>query len=316
MPVSQFGYLGIGVSDVHKWEQFATEILGMEVTERANDGTVYLRMDEYHHRIALVPNGKDDMAYVGWQVPNRKEYEEIKAKLLQAGVEYVPGTPEEIKNRHVSDMVKFDVSGIPMEVYIGPHVLFERPFKPGRPITGFKTGSLGLGHVGLNPQDPKDFARVAQILQECLGFLPSDAGADGTERFFHCNGREHTAVVGNRPSKKRIGHFMVELDSIDDVGRAYDLADEKGIWINQRLGRHTNDHMISFYMETPSGFGIEYGWGGRLIDDKEWQVTKHDQFSMWGHRRPEKPKTKEEEAAVRKFLTSSSTPQTAQPTSR
>ena len=48
-------------------------------------------------------------------------------------------------------------------------------------------------------------------------------------------------MVSNRPSAKHIGHFMIELNSIDDVGRAYDLADEQGVWITQRLGRHTND---------------------------------------------------------------------------
>ena len=115
-------------------------------------------------------------------------------------------------------------------------------------------------------------------------------------------------MVSNRPSAKHIGHFMIELNSIDDVGRAYDLADERGVWITQRLGRHTNDHMISFYMETPSGFGVEYGWGGRTVDDSNWQVTKHDHFSMWGHRRPEKPETEEERQAVRKFLAPPTSP--------
>lgn len=309
MPVSQLGYLGFGVTDMDKWERFVANVLGMEVTDRAQDGTVYVRMDEYHHRVALVPDGTDDMIYVGWQVPNRAEYEEVKDKLLNAGVEYVQGTAEQIANRHVSDMVTFDVSGLNMEVYIGPHILYERPFRPStRASNGFKTGALGLGHVGLAPERPEDFDRVVQILTECLGFKPSDAGADGTDRFFHCNGREHTAVVSNRPSDKHIGHFMVELETIDDVGIAYDIADESDVWITQRLGRHTNDHMISFYMETPSGFGIEYGWGGRQIDDSTWQVGKYEQFSMWGHRRPEKPKTKAEQEAVRKFITSPNAP--------
>ena len=308
MPVSQLGYLGLGVSDVDAWEEFATNVLGMEAIEHAEDGTVYLRMDEHHHRVALAPSDADDMLYVGWQTPNREQYEDVKARLLAAGVEYAQGTPDELANRHVSDMVKFEVSGLNMEVYVGPHVLFEQPFRPGRPITGFKTGELGLGHVGLAPERAEDFERVTQILTECLGFKPSDAGADGVDRFFHCNPREHTAVVSNRPSAKHIGHFMIELNSIDDVGRAYDLADEQGVWITQRLGRHTNDHMISFYMETPSGFGVEYGWGGRTVDDANWQVTKHDRFSMWGHRRPEKPETEEERETVRKFLASPNAP--------
>ena len=66
--------------------------------------------------------------------------------------------------------------------------------------------------------------------------------------------------------------------------------------------------MMSFYMDAPSGSGIEWGWGGRLIDDAAWEVTKHDQFSMWGHRRPEKPKTEQEEEAVRKFIAAPNMP--------
>ena len=30
------------------------------------------------------------------------------------------------------------------------------------------------------------------------------------------------------------------------------------------LGTHTNDRMTSFYVRTPSGFEIEYGFGGRI----------------------------------------------------
>lgn len=314
--VAQLGYLGISVSNMDAWEDLLQNVLGMEIVERATDGTVYARMDEHHHRIALYPTGKDDMIYAGWQTRTRKDFEEVKVKLLALGVEYQQATPDEIGNRHVMDMVKFDLSGIQTEVYMGPHVMFERPFRPGRAITGFKTGVLGLGHVGLNLSKPEDFTKTVRILQEALGFLPSDAGAQGPERFFHVNPREHSAVVGANPSGKKIGHFMVELNSLDDVGRAQDMCDERGIWIQQRLGKHTNDHMTSFYLETPSGFGIEYGFGGRLIDDSTWEVTKHDRFSMWGHRRPQKPATAEEADVVRKFLTPNSAQRPPAPATR
>ena len=38
------------------------------------------------------------------------------------------------------------------------------------------------------------------------------------------------------------------------------------------LGRHTNDLMTSFYVRTPSGFEIEYGTGGIVVDDDTWTV--------------------------------------------
>ncbi|MEZ5167374.1 MAG: hypothetical protein R2695_13135 [Acidimicrobiales bacterium] len=51
------------------------------------------------------------------------------------------------------------------------------------------------------------------------------------------------------------------------------------------LGRHTNDHMISFYCESPDGFFVEFGWGGLQIpeptDVPMYQITRP---SFWGHR--------------------------------
>ena len=63
MTVSQLAYIGIGVSQMARWQTFATEVLGLQVV-KGDDDTVYLRMDEYHHRLALHPTGEDDVLYV------------------------------------------------------------------------------------------------------------------------------------------------------------------------------------------------------------------------------------------------------------
>ena len=279
MAVSQLGYIGIGVSNVDQWEEFAQEVLGMEVSERAEDGTVYLRMDELHHRFALYPNGLDDIVHAGFQTANRKEFEKTKESLLACGVEFQQATPEEIANRHVVDMVKFDVTGFPGELYYGPHVLFEKPFNSPVATSGFNTGVMGLGHLGMNVDDAP---RASVILEEGLGFLVSD-NFGGNDRFFHCNPREHTAVLGSRSERdpKRIQHFMVEVKTLDDVGFAYQRVEERGIELTSRLGKHSNDHMVSFYFRTPSGFRMEYGCGGRPIDDSTWQVMKYNTGTYW-----------------------------------
>jgi hypothetical protein len=44
--------------------------------------------------------------------------------------------------------------------------------------------------------------------------------------------------------------------------------------------------MLSFYVQTPSGFQVEYGYGGRVIDDDVWEVQLHHAPSIWGHRSP------------------------------
>ena len=284
MAISQLGYLGIGVRKVEDWIDFANDVIGFEVSETAEDGTVYLRMDENHHRIALHPGGDDDITYVGLQTANREEFEKTKESLFATGVEFAQASEAEIANRMVRDMIKFNVSGVPLEVYYGPKVLFEKPFLPSARISGFRTGELGMGHIGVAADDADEIMRV---LRDGLGFKTSDS-LGGIERFFHCNGREHTFVVGRAGSGdvKRIGHFMVELNSMDDVGSCLDRVEDRGIEIKYRLGKHTNDHMISFYMHTPSGFLMEYGWNGRLVNDENWQVNIYDRASIWGHRPP------------------------------
>lgn len=281
MVVSQLGYIGIGVSDVDKWEEFAQEVLGMEVSDRAEDGTVYLRMDELHHRFALYPNGLDDVVHAGFQTANRKEFEKTKESLLACGVEFQQATQEELENRHVVDMVKFDLCGFPAEVYYGAHALFERPFNSPAGTSGFNTGVMGLGHIGMNIEE-SEWDRAFYILEEGLGFKVSD-NFRGSDNFFHCNPREHTAVVGRKSDRdpKRIQHFMVEVKTLDDVGFAYQRVEERGIELTSRLGKHTNDHMTSFYFVTPSGFRMEYGCGGRPVDDATWQVNKYDGGTYW-----------------------------------
>jgi hypothetical protein len=82
---------------------------------------------------------------------------------------------------------------------------------------------------------------------------------------------------------KRLHHFMLQLQTLDDVGSTYYLCQDQGVPITMNLGRHTNDHMTSFYMRTPSGFAVEYGWGAREVDDATWQVQLHTSGSIWGH---------------------------------
>ena len=57
------------------------------------------------------------------------------------------------------------------------------------------------------------------------------------------------------------------------------------------MGRHTNDYMTSFYSYSPSGFFVENGWGGRLIDPNTWKPELTNVGpSFWGHERLHLPK--------------------------
>ncbi len=285
MIVSQLAYLGIGVSDLPRWRSFAADVLGMQIVEGPDDGTVYLRMDECHHRIALHPSGEDDVLYIGLQAPTHAAYETGKAALRAAGVSVTQGSPPEIAHRRVVDLVKFETGDLSFELAVGLHARWDPPFQPARSMSGFKTGVLGLGHIVVRSETPEE---SVELLTDALGFRISDY--IGTMVFLHCNPRHHSIALQRRSPNlprsrdKKMWHFMLETNALDDVGRALDLAAKAGTRLATTLGRHTNDQMVSFYVVTPSGFEVEYGWGGRLIDDTVWHVTRHDRGSLWGHK--------------------------------
>ncbi len=291
MSISGMGYLGLGVNDLGAWEKFATGILGLQIGERTDDGRVLLRMDDCRYRIALHQDAADDIAYVGWEVADADALDAVVSRLGEAGVAVTPGTQALADARGVTALASFnDPNGLKSEVFFGPSMRFETPFRSPLPISGFVTGEQGLGHMVMFV---KDLEQSLHFYQRALGFRISDfielkfgPGMKFTLAFLHCNPRHHSLAIGAVPmSPKRLNHIMLQLQSFDDVGQAIYRAQENDVEIAATLGRHTNDHMVSFYMKTPSGFDIEYGWGARVVDDATWHVQRHEAPSIWGHQR-------------------------------
>ncbi|MGJ5021025.1 VOC family protein [Bradyrhizobium oligotrophicum] len=282
MEITALGYIGIKSSQAEQWGRMATELLGMQRVDRAASVQAY-RMDDRKQRLIVDGSGDGGLAVMGWEVGDGAALARLAGRLDDNGVKVARGSQALADERHVTELICFqDPAGNTIEVFWGAAVASD-PFRPGRPISGFRTGPLGMGHVVLNVEDVEPLLR---FYRDLLGFQVSDFGLTPYKLyFFHVNGRHHSfAMVGS--GRRTLHHFMVELGSLDDVGQGYDLAQLDDGRVAYTLGRHTNDHMTSFYVNTPSGFFIEYGWGGRLIDPATWQP--HETFdgpSLWGHER-------------------------------
>ena len=103
--------------------------------------------------------------------------------------------------------------------------------------------------------------------------------------FLRCNGRHHSLAIAESDTGGLV-HFMLEAQTLDDVGLALDAAYRGGFKVMRALGRHTNDQMVSFYSRTPAGFDVEFGQGAIEVDEATWRVSRHDRPSSWGHTRP------------------------------
>jgi 2,3-dihydroxybiphenyl 1,2-dioxygenase len=287
--VTQLGYLGFEVSDLEAWETFATDVLGLGVAARGDDGAFSLRMDDYRQRFFITGGEADDVSVIGWEVADKAALDEIAGRIESAGLPVTGGSTDEAAARNVTGLVKFtDPAGIPSELYYGP-LPADGPFESSLVNTKFVAGDHGLGHCVVTSNDKK---ASTDFYTNVLGFVVSDHivceiyGFPVDLTFFHVNGRHHTVALGG-PQKKRIHHFMLEVGSFDDVGLGFDRALKNGTRIAQTLGRHPNDRMFSFYAHTPSGFQFEYGWGGRIVDDATWEPTTYDCVSEWGHHPPQ-----------------------------
>ena len=302
MTLLSLGYIGIASQKAEDWSAFATGLLGMQEVDKGASLRAF-RMDDRKQR--LVISGEtglpgDGLAFLGWDVADAGALDALAGRLDGAGVAVQWGTQALADARHVAALIVFeDPDGNRVEVFHGPLVAND-PFRPARPISGFKTGAMGMGHAVLHSENPQ---ALLPFYRDLLGFHVSDYGLTPYPLyFFHLNARHHSfAMVGS--GKRGLHHFMVELLSLDDVGQGYDLAQLEEGRVAYTLGRHTNDHMTSFYAHSPSNFFVEYGWGGREIDPDTWQA--HETFdgpSLWGHERlylPEASPTRAKMADMR-----------------
>lgn len=289
MGILALGYIGLNVRDLEAWTRFATDILGVMVAD-VREGARRFRIDSQAWRISAESGDEDDIGYVGFEVADADSLAAVRHRLTAAGVPTVDGDPSVILERRVTGMFSCqDPQGLQVEIYYGPALATEAPFISPAGVSGFVGGQQGLGHVVLSAPDI-DVSR--HFFQDLLGFRLSDIirmkfGPEATMdlEFYHCNPRHHTLALIPAPTPKRLLHFMLQARALDDVGFALDRAERAQVPIVQTLGRHTNDQMVSFYAKTPSGFEVEFGFGGQEVDDDTWRVVRHDKPSIWGHKR-------------------------------
>ena len=280
--INSLAYMGFESPTADEWRHFGTAVLGGQLVDRS-DG-VALRFDDYAERLVVHPGERNRVAYFGWDCDGADGLAAVIAQVRSAGLEVVD-EPATAAVRHVDALASFvDPFGFRHELTTGLAVVGS--FTPGREMDGgFVTGGGGLGHYVIIVPD-LDAAMSFYI--DTLGFRVSDHIEAGMSlRFLHCNPRHHTVALSAAPGLVGFHHLMLEVEEFTDVGRGLDIVNAEGRTLAMSLGRHTNDLMTSFYVRTPSGFEIEYGTGGLLIDDANWEVETLDAMSFWGHRPPE-----------------------------
>lgn len=287
MTILSLGYLRMRSPNADAWPHFAGEVLGfMPVDGITDDGQAY-RWDSYPYRLTVAPGDELSIDAIGYEVTDDRGLDRVVETLEKAGVEVRTASSDEAAELKVSGLARFtDPAGAPIELFHGP-ILDHVPVVTPK-VSGFVTGEMGMGHVVINVDDVE---AESDFYRDVLGFHRRNTWyfQDMAMAFFGCNPRHHTFAIGKLPMPSQMIHFMVEMATIDDVGYALDRCLDANVPIAMGLGRHTNDHMISFYCATPDGYMVEVGWGGLQVETPDTEATYQiTRPSFWGHR-PLKP---------------------------
>jgi biphenyl-2,3-diol 1,2-dioxygenase len=285
----EIAYLGLEVPDPAALTAFFAEVVGLIPGEPGPPGSTTWRNDGRVHRVLVHEGPANDAVALGVEATRPEVFDATIARLAGAGFEVRAGTGAEARSRRVARLAAVEAPwGVTVEVVDGldPAVTpYSSPLVPG----GFLTQGVGFGHVV--------FATTA--FDESHRFLVDGLGLARTDRlemeiapgialqvsFYHCNERHHSVALAKAPFElpQRLHHFMVETNEPDDVGRAFDRAWATDLGIPNGLGRHDNDRMFSFYVESPAGFSVEIGHGARKVTAGWDEDRLYDRISAWGH---------------------------------
>lgn len=282
--VKGLGWIRILTTDLEKWRELTMDCLGFAPGTGPNDKALYCRMDERPHRLAIIPGDVDKVEAVGWEVRDSAALARVKQVVEGAGISVEDVTHDELEALRVVGAIKFiDPAGTPVEIFYGP-ALDHRPV-----LTKFGhkyvTGDQGMGHFVVPTQNHQE---TVEFYENVLGFVQRGSmsmGPMGRIQFLSCNERHHTLAIvpGLHSDPPGVVHLMVETDSLDAVGMALDRVERRKFLVSSTLGRHTNDKMVSFYVRSPGGFDIEYGFDGLRIDESYYTCEEITADSYWGH---------------------------------
>jgi biphenyl-2,3-diol 1,2-dioxygenase len=286
----ELAYLAVEVADVEGVAAVLGGVAGMIPGPSVN-GVAMWRNDDRAQRILVTKGPADDATAIGFSLPSAAAAAEVAARLSALGFPVEVGSAADCAARRVEGLWRTVAPwGVPVEIVHGLAAASGDAFVSDLMPGGFKTAGVGFGHCVFVVPD----AEAAQtFVVDGLGMrqtdwldLPVAPGVTVSGRFYHGNARHHTLALiypPGPPAPKKLHHVMVETNSSDDVGAAFDRAFAAGHPIPNGLGKHDNDKMFSFYTMTPAGFQVEVGFGAREVGPNWDENRAYNSISMWGH---------------------------------
>lgn len=262
-------YVRLGTRDLEGASRYATDVLGLEVSERAGNA-VYFKSDQREHTLCYV-EGDPAEQVVAFEIDTAAELDAAGAELERLGHAVHRGTGSEAAQRKVRDFIGFrDPTGNRIE-------LAWRPQMGARRYHGTRdAGITGFSHVGLCTTDAvRDEAFWTSVCNARVSDRIGDAPLLRIDEVHH----KIALFPTNRAGIQHINH---QVESSDDVQRSYHFLRERGIPVVFGPGRHPTSSARFLYFEGPDGMVYEYSSGVRSIADELLYRERQFEFAPPG----------------------------------
>lgn len=243
----KLGYANLAVKDIEAMEHYYTNVMGLTLVEKANDGTRYLSTGLDHHNIILTPSEQSNLQCIGFELGNQFSLHDVKKQLENQGIsvqlqsDAQPGLPEILELQ--------DPDGFQLHLYTNME-------KPAPHFKGNGIVPTKLGHLALGSMNP---TKSVAFYQEVLNFYYTDRIGDRAN-FITCNADHHILNIcnlGKIVGRPVLYHIAFELRDASHQYRSLDILAKNNIPTLWGPTRHTAGHNIAAYHHDSEGNLVE-----------------------------------------------------------
>jgi catechol 2,3-dioxygenase len=286
MSLQRLAHVALRVEDLDAAAGFYGRLLGLVELERSGDTAYLSGRATAGWDISLTAGGRglDHFAFVA---ESPADLETARTALADAGVTVSPLPGDD--GSGAADGIRFTLpSGHEMELVV--------PAGPVAYLGGTRMDPPGLGGIGPLPLDhitlmTSELDEVVEFLTTVLPFRCSEMleGGDGVRfaAFLRTRDQHHDLAFFRCAPEDNplINHVAFRVRSLEDIGRAYDIAADCGWEMDCPPGRHVAGNNLFTYVRDPSGnrtelsgdmAQIEIGAPTRVLGPAEHR------FDMWG----------------------------------
>ena len=244
---SKLGYADLAAKDIEAMEHYYSNVMGLSLVEKGEDGKRYFSTGLDHHNIILTPSDDSNLVGMGLQLASDVSLRDVKKEIGQQGIaaqlksDAQPGIPEMLELE--------DPDGFLVHLFTATDTPAPRFKENG--IVPNKLGHLALGSMNA--------AKSSQFYQEVLKFEYTDR-IDDRANFLTCNTDHHVLNVsglGKFIGRPNLYHIAFELRDASHQYSSMDILAKHDIPIVWGPTRHTAGHNIAAYHHDPDGNLVE-----------------------------------------------------------